>query len=122
MKKAIVATVLSIGSYCAWSQEAKKPPVLPADLVVQFFKTQAQEAAAQNVLNTAVQKLPEFADLQEKQKASSTVINELLQKCGSDFTLQLIKNGKPDKDGDPTCVVKPSEPKPESKPAEPAKK
>jgi hypothetical protein len=93
----------------------KKAPVISTEKKAAFFKALAQNQTAQ----TALEQLPQAKVAQEKQKAFQDQINELVNLCGKDFQLQLIKDGKPDNDGDPTCVAKPAEP---VKATEPAKK
>jgi len=103
------------------TEPAKKAPVISIDKKVAFFRALAQNQSAQ----AALEQLPQAKLAQEKQKAFQDQINELVNICGKEFQLQLIKDGKPDNDGDPTCVVKPTEPVKASEPAkatEPVKK
>ena len=87
---------------------AQQPPTLSKEQTAKFFKAQAQAQSAQIVL----QQTPQFKTAQEKQQAFQDEVNALVKFCGEKFPLLLIKDGKPDNDGDPTCTVKPEPPKP----------
>ena len=119
MKRIVVFIICLLAGSALLAQQketpkTKEPPVLSSEWKLEFFKAQAQVEAAR----IALEPIPEYQDLMEKQKVLQQRINEGVQKCGADFTLQLIKNGKPDKDGEPACVTKPEPPKA----TEPAKK
>ena len=114
MKRIVLLTAFMMIVSAALAQQ---PPKITQEQAAKFFKAQAQSQTAQS----ALQQTPQFKAAQEKQQAFQDEINSLVKFCGEKYSLQLIKDGKPDNDGDPTCVVKPEPPKVEKKGIEPAK-
>jgi hypothetical protein len=88
--------------------------VIPAESLARFFKAQAQLLAAQANLDKATQSLPEYSQMQDKQKAFQGIVNEInTSMChGSGLTLG--------SSGDLIC--NPPKPAAEAKKPEPAKR
>lgn len=109
MKRIVLLTAFMMIVSAALAQQ---PPKITQEQAAKFFRAMAQSQTAQS----ALQQTPQFKVAQDKQQAFQDAINELVKQCGEKFSLQLIKDGKPDNDGDPTCVVKPEPPKPAETP------
>ena len=109
MKRIVVLTIIFMSACVLVAQDKpKETPAKPkeeatftVDERAAFFKAQAQFTNAQVNLNAATN------NFKEKQGVFQALIDVATKKCGDGFAFTLIKDGKPDNDGDPTCVVKP---------------
>ena len=120
MRRTILLTVVMIAGVAAFAQDKPKaepakpvvPPIITETERGEFFKAQAHALSAE----TALEQTPQFKAAHDEKQVFDENINVLVSKCTQNFALQLIKDGKPDNDGDPTCVAKPEPPKPDETP------
>jgi hypothetical protein len=84
------------------------PPALSPEILKVYFKASAALSQATVQLEAATQQLTQYVTMQTKQAALQEIVGQIRKMCGDKFDVDLSKDPSPDRNGDPTCVAKPT--------------